>query len=62
MREAHLDAKIDSARGYVIMSHPTPAIYEQVIDKCKGLAATAAGSASVRASDPRQSHGHRGHR
>jgi len=38
IRNARLDAKIDSAAGHVIIGTQTPTIYHQIIDKTKGLA------------------------
>jgi len=38
IRNAHLDAKIDSARGHVIMQSQFPSVYEQVIEKTKNVA------------------------
>eukprot|EP00041_Stephanoeca_diplocostata_P010358 m.164917 g.164917 ORF g.164917 m.164917 type:complete len:459 (-) comp18117_c1_seq1:244-1620(-) len=37
IREAHLDAKIDSKVGHVLMTPQVPSIYHQVIEKTKGL-------------------------
>eukprot|EP01094_Clydonella_sp_ATCC50884_P001548 TRINITY_DN1115_c0_g1_i1.p1 TRINITY_DN1115_c0_g1~~TRINITY_DN1115_c0_g1_i1.p1 ORF type:complete len:430 (-),score=184.80 TRINITY_DN1115_c0_g1_i1:118-1407(-) len=37
IRNAHLDAKIDSARGHVIMGSQFPSVYQQVIDKTKSV-------------------------
>jgi len=37
IRNARLDAKIDSANNHVIMGTKHPSIYQQVIDKTKGL-------------------------
>jgi len=37
IRNARLDAKIDSAHNHVIMGTKHPSIYQQVIDKTKGL-------------------------
>jgi hypothetical protein len=37
IRNAKLDAKIDSAAGHVIMGTQYPSIYQQVIEKTKGL-------------------------
>eukprot|EP00045_Choanoeca_perplexa_P022403 m.9427 g.9427 ORF g.9427 m.9427 type:complete len:436 (+) comp9418_c0_seq1:30-1337(+) len=37
IREARLDAKIDSAAGHVVMSREVPSIYHQVIERTKGL-------------------------
>jgi translation initiation factor 3 subunit E len=37
IRNAHLDAKIDSAANHVIMGTQNPSIYQQVIDKTKSL-------------------------
>jgi translation initiation factor 3 subunit E len=38
IRNARLDAKIDSARNQVVMGTQHPSIYQQVIEKTKGLA------------------------
>lgn len=32
-----MDAKIDESEGAVIMNHPAPSVYQQVIEKTKGL-------------------------
>lgn len=37
IRNARLDAKIDSAKGHVVMTTKYPTIYEQVIDKTRSL-------------------------
>jgi len=37
IRNARLDAKIDSAANHVIMGTQTPSVYQQVIEKTKGL-------------------------
>ena len=37
IRNARLDAKIDSAQGHVIMGTQYPSLYQQVIDKTKPL-------------------------
>jgi translation initiation factor 3 subunit E len=37
IRNARLDAKIDSAQGHVIMGTQYPSLYQQVIDKTKAL-------------------------
>jgi len=37
IRDARLDAKIDSKRGHVLMTPNVPSIYSQVIEKTKGL-------------------------
>jgi len=37
IRNARLDAKIDSAENHVIMGTKHPSIYQQVIEKTKGL-------------------------
>jgi translation initiation factor 3 subunit E len=37
VRNARLDAKIDSAANHVIMGNQTPSVYQQVIEKTKGL-------------------------
>jgi translation initiation factor 3 subunit E len=37
IRNARLDAKIDSKANHVIMGMQTPSIYQQVIEKTKGL-------------------------
>jgi len=37
IRNAKLDAKIDSARGHVIMGNKSPSIYEHIVDKTKSL-------------------------
>jgi len=37
IRNAHLDAKIDSAANHVIMGTQNPGVYQQVIDKTKSL-------------------------
>jgi len=37
VRNARLDAKIDSAANHVIMGSQTPSVYQQVIEKTKGL-------------------------
>jgi len=37
IRNARLDAKIDSAANHVIMGSQTPSVYQQVIEKTKGL-------------------------
>ncbi|XP_065188592.1 eukaryotic translation initiation factor 3 subunit E-like [Sycon ciliatum] len=41
IRNAHLNAKIDSEKGHVVMAAPTPSVYEQVIEKTKGLSVRA---------------------
>lgn len=38
IRNARLDAKIDSAKNHVIMGTQNPSVYQQVIEKTKGLA------------------------
>eukprot|EP00128_Syssomonas_multiformis_P011497 Colp12_sorted_trinity150504_noHs@27278 len=37
IRNARLDAKIDSKEGHVIMGTPTQSVYQQVIEKTKGI-------------------------
>ena len=37
IRDARLDAKIDSKAGHVLMTPQVPSIYHQVIEKTKGL-------------------------
>jgi translation initiation factor 3 subunit E len=37
IRNARFDAKIDSAASHVVMGTQYPSIYQQVIDKTKGL-------------------------
>lgn len=37
IRGTRMDAKIDESEGAVIMNHPVPSVYQQVIEKTKGL-------------------------
>jgi translation initiation factor 3 subunit E len=37
IRDARLNAKIDSASGHVVMSREVPSVYHQVIERTKGL-------------------------
>ncbi|KAJ7333710.1 Eukaryotic translation initiation factor 3 subunit E [Desmophyllum pertusum] len=37
IRNARLDAKIDSKLGHVVMGTQAPSVYQQVIEKTKGM-------------------------
>ncbi|CAN6639201.1 hypothetical protein TRVA0_017S01618 [Trichomonascus vanleenenianus] len=37
IQDTKMDAKIDESEGTVIMNHPTTSVYQQVIEKTKGL-------------------------
>ncbi|ODQ56665.1 hypothetical protein WICANDRAFT_65864, partial [Wickerhamomyces anomalus NRRL Y-366-8] len=37
IKETRMDAKIDESEGTVIMNHPSTSVYQQVIEKTKGL-------------------------
>jgi translation initiation factor 3 subunit E len=37
IKETKMDAKIDESEGTVILNHPTTSVYQQVIEKTKGL-------------------------
>ncbi|XP_027052852.1 eukaryotic translation initiation factor 3 subunit E-like [Pocillopora damicornis] len=37
IRNARLDAKIDSKLGHVVMGTQAPSVYQQVIEKTKGI-------------------------
>ncbi len=37
IRDSKMDAKIDESEGTVIMNHPVTSVYQQVIEKTKGL-------------------------
>jgi translation initiation factor 3 subunit E len=37
IQDTRMDAKIDESEGTVIMNHPVPSVYQQVIEKTKGL-------------------------
>lgn len=37
IRNARLDAKIDSKANHVIMGTPYPSVYQKIIEKTKGL-------------------------